>query len=368
MSVINQPTAADWARYFDRLRARAGGAGKPWVKFLDLGARVIRLESYSPEFVPLIEKQLTYVLQATAPRWDATLVVWREPDFTGLAQILDPRCDPKKNLRLRVEFLVTKHQPRPAVQIFRSPREVNPAINLDGYAEVLTAFDAENAAHYYAVRDLDPEEFIKHGHIFVQALNKILKTPATNLVHGAAVGLNGKGILLCARGQRGKSTLAVTAMLAGMDYVSDDYLTLARDASGELFADPIYSIITLSPRMYNELYDTLDAKFVSNNARKDKYVLNIGAYHPQFKRHYPLRVGLFPQIAAVARPSIEPANKGRAIVQLVHSTINQMGDQRDTKTVKKLMTFVEKMDFYQINLSPDIWANQRCLREFAEKL
>jgi hypothetical protein len=186
------------------------------------------------------------------------------------------------------------------------------------------------------------------------------------LVHGAAVGLDGKGILLCARGQRGKSTLAVRAVMDGFDYVSDDYLVLGKDDSG-LYAWPIYSIITLSPMMYGDLYATLDAKFVSNNARKDKYVFNIARYHDRFAPRYPIQLCMFTQIVADSEPSVvtcTQASRGRAVVQLVHSTINQMGDRHDIGSIRKLMRFVENFPFYQINLCRDIEKNLRLLRDF----
>ena len=71
------------------------------------------------------------------------------------------------------------------------------------------------------------------------------------------------------------STLSVLSMMRGFDYVSDDYLILHQDEKGQLLSSPIYSIITLSPVMYNRLYDLMkESQFVSNNARKDKYVFS----------------------------------------------------------------------------------------------
>jgi hypothetical protein len=157
-------------------------------------------------------------------------------------------------------------------------------------------------------------------------------------------------------------------MLDGFDYVSDDYLTLGRE-DGNLYAWPIYSIITLSPMMYGDLYDTLDAKFVSNNARKDKYVFSIAAYHDRFRARHPVSLCLFPQLVSDPEPGVAscpPAGRGRAVTQLVHSTIAQMGDRHDIATVKKLVDFVKDLPFYQINLCRDTDKNLRRLRTFLE--
>jgi len=356
-----------------------------WEKFVKLGSKNVRLLCCSKNFPPLIEKQLSYTLKDSAPNYDATIVVWNENEIENfLGKFIDHHI----KSRIRLEQLVYKtknigfevsdenlHIKINSTGGIINNFEVfdfnyskhNPIIRSLANSGIFTAFDQKNNIYYYAVKDLHPEEFIKQGHVFVQIFNKILKTPNSNLAHGAVVGLNQKGMLFCARGQRGKSTLAVLSMMQGFEYVSDDYLVLEKEGD-ELFAHPIYSIITLSPKMYNELYEDLNGKFVSNNARRDKYVIDIRAYHENFREKYPIKICVFPQIVNDEKPSIIPCKKGRAITQLVHSTINQMEDKHDIKTIQKLISFIKDFDFYQINLCSDINANVECLRQFCRQI
>lgn len=358
-----------------------------WQKYVQLGSKVVKLLCYSTDFIALIEKQLSYVLKDFAAEFDATIVMWheknpevflekfvddstrlrvaKEQSTLGVEEISFLNVDKTKAqfpLSVRVNFIkaIANH----FEVIDESYSRHNPVIRISAESGIINAFDQINNTHYYGVKDLHPEEFIKQGHIFVQIFNKILKTPNTNLVHGAVVGLNNQGILLCAKGQRGKSTLAVLAMMQGFDYVSDDYLVLEKEGD-ELYSYPIYSIITLSPRIYNELYGDMKGKFVSNNARRDKYVIDIKAYHDAFRKKYPIKICMFPQIVDDEKPSIVPCKKGQAITQLVHSTINQMEDKHDIKTIQKLISFVQDFDFYQINLCADIKANVECLKQFS---
>ena len=340
--------------------------GIEWTKYVALGSKTVRLVNYSKEFTPLVEKQLTYSLKDGAPGYDATIVLWREKDISAfLNKIIGISSQVK--MRIRVEMLASKCDKMNVEIVDASYSQHNPVIIIDSFCGLIRAYDSVSNTYYYGVEDLSPEEFIKQGHIFVQFFNKIVKTPTSNLVHGAVVGLDNKGVLFCARGQRGKSTLAVLAMMEGFEYVSDDYLILEKEGN-ELYSYPIYSIITLSPRMYNELYYDLKGKFVSNNARRDKYVINIADYHDTFRDKYPVKVCMFPEIVSDARPSIVPCEKGRAVTQLIHSTIRQTEDKHDIKTIRKLMDFVKDYDFYQINLCPDIKANVECLREFCRKI
>lgn len=335
--------------------------------YLDLGVKIVRLLCYSKEFIPHIEKQLDYSLCEKAEKFDVTIVLWKEKDVKNIYKYIAPEFNPKTNLKHRIEMLQRK-QTYDDLWIYNKNYSVNkPLLSTDIPNGIFNSYDKENETYFYGVENLEPEEFIKHGHIFVQILNNILKTENSNLVHGACVGLNNKGILFCARGQRGKSTLAVLSMIEGFEYVSDDYLTLEKEGEN-LYTYPIYSIITLSPRMYNELYDRLDGcRFVSNNARKDKYVINISKFHNRFKKKYPVKLCMFPEIVSDKEPSIKECTKqekGRAIVHLVHSTISQMGDVFDIKTGKKIISMVKYLKFYKINLCNDINKNTECLKQF----
>ena len=352
--------------YFERLKACAESKPIAFVKYLDLGVKVIKVVSHHKDFLAHMQRQLTYVLRDEADHYDETLVLFQEDDTKRVAQKLDDKLDPRKNMRLRLELLYNKGQ-YPSVWIFdKNYSEINAVLFVDMWWGIVEGFDVQNRTYYYGVRDLAPEEFIKQGHCFVQPLNNLIKTDTVNIAHGAIIGFAGNGLLMCARGQRGKSTLTVHAMMHGFEYVSDDYQIL-ENRNGQVLSYPIYSIITLSPTMYSELYDELKGKFVSNNARKDKYVINIAGYHDQFRRAYPIRLCLFPEIVKDKEPSIKfctSKEKGRAIVQLIQSTVSQMRDMNSKAVIKKMFDMVKDLDFYKFNLCRNIAGNTEYLRNF----
>lgn len=338
--------------------------------YLDLGFKVVRILNYAEEFTPLIEKQLTYIIKRDSKTYDETIVLWKESDINNLYKIIDPSLDPKTNFQARINMIYA-HRKYDDLWVFDDNySQINPLISVDIYGRIVNSYDAPNKTYFYGVENLEPEEFIKQGHIFVHMFNKITKTENSNLVHGACVGIDNKGILFCARGQRGKSTLTVLSMMKGFEYVSDDYLTI-ENKDDKLVASPIYSIITLSPRMYNELYDELEGcRFVSNNARKDKYVINIAKFHNQFKKDYPIEFCMFPEIVSDKEPSIrecDKTEKGRAIVQLIQSTVFQMQDICNHDVIHKLFNMVKDFKFYKINLCNDIFKNTEFLRDFIKK-
>lgn len=340
------------------------------TKYVNMGTKIVRIINYSNDFTPLIEKQLTFTLSDKADRYDATLVLWNEKNIDKVAKYIDNEFDPKKNLKFRIELIYNHKKPISIFMFSENYSSILSILSIDINNGIINSFDPSTKTYFYGVENLEPEEFIKQGHIFVQIFNKILKDENSNLVHGAVVGKNNNGILFCARGQRGKSTLTVLSMMEGFEYVSDDYLVLEK-CGKDLYSHPIYSIITLSPRMYNELYDRLDGcRFVSNNARKDKYVINITKFHPQFKTKYPIKICIFPEIVSDPEPSLRLCSKeekGRAITQLIQSTVFQMQDINDHKTILKLLNMVKNFEFYKLNLCNNIEKNTQYLEDFISK-
>lgn len=332
-----------------------------WTRYITLGSKTVRLLGYSDEFLKYVNRQLTYVVKDKAESFDATIVLWKESDL-GLESINKEMLFEIPPHRVMLERVLLKGKSLNSV-VFKKGA-VSHSIKVDPSKGFVNVYETTNNTYYYGVKDLSPEEFIKEGHMLVQYFNKITKSDNTALVHGALVGLEGQGVLFCARGQRGKSTLSVLSMMDGFDYVSDDYLVLEKEGDN-LYTDPIYSIITLSPRMYDELYDKLEgSRFLSNNGRKDKYVVNIANYHNQFKSRYPVKFCMFPEIVSDKEPSIVPCPKGRAICQIVQSTVCQLQDNNNPSVIKKITDLIKDYEFYQINLCQDIQKNTDCLREF----
>ncbi|MBO4843644.1 MAG: hypothetical protein J5490_03560 [Bacteroidales bacterium] len=334
------------------LDARIAGAQE---YFLNVGGvKTVRVLSCDPEAAPMIRHQLAWSLTSPVSKPDATLVLWRDT--------VDGEFH-KRSLGLDID------DDGSGENLILALREDGGLRTFGEFSyENKTAFLTDGDTSYYCVESFEAEEWIKEGHLFVHWLYKVADTPASHLVHGACIGMGGSGVLMCARGQRGKSTLAVTAMLRGFEYVSDDYLILENSDEG-LTASPIYSIITLSPRMYAALYDDLDrARFICNNARKDKYVFDISGYADALRRNYPIKACIFPEIdTSLSEAVIEPctaAQKGRAITHLIHSTVMQMQVQGDASTVRKLIGMLQGLPFYSMRLCPDIFGNVETMRKF----
>lgn len=356
-SAINNTEAAllfKWdsgriSKFFNAIKARIEVTRhRAAVKYIDMHAMVVRIIVYDEALLSHLYKQLTFSLKDHSNSYDTTIILWRtakdDIDWTD-----DRRLIMQENGDTSMPIAV-----------------------VDGVEGRLSGYDATTNTYFYGTSRTLSEDLVREGHIFFkQFYHALLRKTESAFVHGACVGVNGKGALLCARGNRGKSTLAVLSLLEGFEYVSDDYLVIEKK-NGGMTASPIYSIITLSPTMYDRMFDRLEGtRFVSNNWNKSKYIINISNLHDRFRAGYPVRVCLFPEIVDEPEPSVircDAMTKGKAITQMAHSTVSQMGDHTNRKNIVKMTGMLKDMDFYQIRLCPDIYRNVECLRNFLDSL
>ncbi len=327
--------------------------------FLDLGGvKKVRVEGYHPAAGKASLRQLGFCATGPSVACDATIRFWMVEHIKNFHKSvlgLDFDLEEGDNY-----LLLARRNEEGKLEIFAEIEYLGGAIKV---------WDGDE--YYFGAERMDQESLLRSGHLFVKCLYRILETPSTAMAHSACIGLDGTGVLICARGGKGKSTLAVSSMLRGFEYVSDDYTMLEKDGDN-LLASPIYSIITLSPTIYNLLYDELTpARFVADNAKKDKYVFDISAWKDSVRTRYPVKACLFPEIRPDLDPGVFPCSlieKGRAITNLVHSTQMQMIDQGNSLNSKKMIGMLQGLDFYRIQLCPDIFKNVETLRDFIKKL
>ena len=102
----------------------------------------------------------------------------------------------------------------------------------------VAAFDRRTRAGCYWLPDARDLPWWVRSSPMRSLLGWILRDRGIQLVHGAAVGRAGRAVLLVGPGGSGKSTTAIRAAVAGMDFVGDDYVAVSNNppAVHNLFA------------------------------------------------------------------------------------------------------------------------------------
>ncbi|MDR3117432.1 MAG: hypothetical protein LBT98_02585 [Puniceicoccales bacterium] len=321
-------------------RFRQATAGQePEVIHLRIAGVALRIDCYFRELAGPIRQQLAYCCRDRGEGGEIVLRIWGEPPAPYLSSPFWARY--RDGLCVATEY----------VEPYWSRQR-------------LIAHDREGRIGYLLNPLLSVMEVPSQGHLLFRSIYLALLEDNRSLFHAAAVGWKGRGVLICGRGGRGKSTLALSCLVSGFQYVSDDYLILERN--GGLFVHPIYSIVTLSREMQAKL-PPLWGYYLHCNYNGTKDVLDISARHCSFVQRLPIELGIFPEVRPGERPSVEPMHPGQAVVHAVHSTIRQTSLGELPEQVCRLTGLLKDIPFYRFTVGEDLAENVAVLQKFLEE-
>jgi|GEM_PF-3299607 len=221
--------------------------------------------------------------------------------------------------------------------------------------------DYNSKTYYYCRQEGIDYDDCKLGHPLLRCLYFWAEQENLLILHSAAVGLDNKGVLISARGGAGKSTLSVSCLLEGLDFVSDDYVMMP--VTGDRHALPLYTMVGLNKDMYQILKPNMPV-IKTEEKRNGKKFFDASAYH--FQEQLLIKAILFPKVTEESEPSITPTHQGAVLVKLVHSSVNQIGGRRDTELVRKMMERLKDLPVYEFSLSKDLKKNVAVLKNFVE--
>ena len=174
-------------------------------------------------------------------------------------------------------------------------------------------------------------------------------------MHGAVVSLNGKSILLTAKGGSGKSTTALSCFFAGMSYLGDDYVTIK---SGDVITThSIFNSIKLFPQSFHDTFPALKEKIwneYSTDKENEKVIVFLSELYPQqvIKKAL-LHAIMIPVIKNVKETKIVPASKVQTMISMIPVTLFQLSLIKSNK-MAELKSIVERTPCYFVDLGYDI--------------
>lgn len=223
----------------------------------------------------------------------------------------------------------------------------------------ITGIDYQRNTFYYCRHPDSDSEVMLYGHAMVVLFGHWARLNGMLLLHSACVGIGGKGVMLSARGGGGKSTLAVSCLLNGFDFVSDDYILVNRE--GPLKAMPLYRTVSLNQDMAAILKPGLPVIRV-DKSRNDKLMMDASRF--TFKESLPVSAIIYPNLTDDDSPSIGKTAKGPVLVKLVDSTASQLGVFRDPESYRVMTHRLMDIPVFEIKLCKDLEKNIQCLKSF----
>lgn len=224
----------------------------------------------------------------------------------------------------------------------------------------LTAVDLKRKVFYRCLPAKTARPYLFWGHIVAELFSKWAVTEGMLLLHGGAVGQDGKGVLLAGAAGKGKSTLSAACLLQGMDLVADDYVLVS--GTGALCAMPLFTSLKLHPDMAKALGVDLPVTYV-DETRNGK--LEFDASTIAFCPRLPICAVIAPVMEGESsQPRIEPAPPGQVVTQMIYSTIRQDGSIRDPRPCRDIAKRLIGVPTYKIMLCRQPQENARALRRF----
>ncbi len=224
---------------------------------------------------------------------------------------------------------------------------------------------------HYIIVNGPMDEYMSFWATFRWSLHNFAMRHGYALVHSAAVGLNGEGILISATGGHGKSTTALSCLLDGFDYVSDDYLILEKETAvayplfncGFLNEDSLQRLPELRPRISGPV-----------PRRPGRYIIDLSKFREQFCHGMIIKAIVHPRILSAGGSEREaliredPLHTGRTQLLVSSAGQNGLGMMRDQDDLHWMFGAVSRFPTYELLLSSDRQSNCRALRELIGSL
>ncbi|MFA5321743.1 MAG: hypothetical protein WC373_03645 [Smithella sp.] len=326
------------------------GSIAPVKKTYDIAGKTICMNFYSEKLLEKMSKAFTHIEKDTVTSPDLTICIW--DSVSTNTHLASPWVNDME---------------------YTYPREVNAkTINHDSFLgiylhgeETLNLYDEKNNTAYFWIYDADCLPYRLSASPLRSILNWFLSKEGVHLMHGAAISLNGKSILLTAKGGSGKSTTALSCFFAGMSYLGDDYVTVK--SGDHVTTHSIFSSTKLFPQSFHDTFPELQDKIWNENGtdkENEKVTVFLSESYPQqVIKEAPLHAIMIPVIKNIEETRIVPASKVQTMISMIPATLFQLSLTKSNK-MAELKSIVERTPCYFLELGYDINGVAETIKSF----
>lgn len=216
--------------------------------------------------------------------------------------------------------------------------------------ETLNLYDEKNNTAYFWINNALDLPFWIIASPLRSIFNWFFSKNNIHLIHGAVVGLNGKSVLLTAKGGSGKSTTALACLFAGMDYLGDDYITL--ESGDIIMSHSLFNSVKVFPQSLNKFSLLKEKVWNKDNidTKEGKAIVFLSELFPnQIIRTASLHAILIPVIKNTQKTKIVKASKLQTMLAMIPTTLFQLSLTKSNK-IAELKSIIEKTPCYFLEL------------------
>jgi len=171
------------------------------------------------------------------------------------------------------------------------------------------------------------------------------------VAHAAAVGSEGRGVLIVGKSGSGKSTASLMAMYQGLDFVGDDYVMLTHNPVP--VAHSLYSSAKMHTDFLGQTLPHWANKVGAEIGLERKSVLFLQDIAPrQLCAALPIHAIVVPKVTRDAQPSLMPLTSSEGLLALAPSSIYQLPGAR-RRALDFFSGFVRDLPVYALYTGGD---------------
>ena len=190
------------------------------------------------------------------------------------------------------------------------------------------------------------------------------------VIHTGLVARQNKGVLFVGKSGSGKSTTSVVCLMAGFDYVSEDYVGLQMCADGSFTGHSLYNSVFLKTD-HLERFTTLAPYAIRGRLpHEEKSVVILSQVFPErLARAVPIRALVLPHVVDATNAPLERISKGEALLALGPSSLIQIPNRGlGPCGFHKLAQLVEQIPCFKMEVGSNLGSIPRRLDELVAEV
>jgi hypothetical protein len=141
-------------------------------------------------------------------------------------------------------------------------------------------------------------------------------------IHAGMVAREGRAVLLGGPGGAGKSTTALVSLLAGFDYMADDYVALTDEPDGSYMGHSLFCSTHLLPSDLHRFPELKAHAIPGRLPREDKSLVLLSQIRPEgLSRKASIRAVALPRVVDGAETRLRPATVVESLLRMAPSSL-----------------------------------------------
>jgi hypothetical protein len=318
-------------------RAAVARTGSTWRDYR-IGGRLVRLEFAGGAAVPAIDPAIAHLAVAagaSAGRPELTVRAW-DSHSTGVPIPDLPGATP--------EGAAARQDSADADAAILSAYHVVP--------QILSLYDRSRAEAIWWVPDARRVSSNEVASPLRTILHWWARDHGLQFVHGGAVGLDGRAVVIAGPSGAGKSTTTLACLLGGLDYLGDDYVLVG--SNGGPTVHSLFSAAKLKPEQVHAFPELLPQLTNADQLATEKALWFVHRDFPTRTRAAGRAVAvLVPRVTGRTESTLEPIPHGTALAALAPSTIVQLSGA-DQGSLTAMAAFVAGLPAYRLEAGTDL--------------